>query len=76
VAKSTDGINWTRLSDQPFLPVGKPGEWNSSESGHPHIFANPSGSDYLFFQGNNDNGKTWWLSNVEVFWNNKGPYLK
>ena len=59
VAKSTDGQHWTRLSDQPFLPNGKPGDWNLSESGHPHIFANPEGDDYLFFQGNNDNGKTW-----------------
>ncbi|MDP4227895.1 MAG: family 43 glycosylhydrolase [Bacteroidota bacterium] len=65
-AKSADGINWTRLSDQPFLPNSKPGEWNSSESGHPHIFANPNGDDYLFFQGNNDNGKTWYLSNVRI----------
>ncbi|MCU0369419.1 MAG: hypothetical protein MUF39_11385 [Cyclobacteriaceae bacterium] len=28
------------------------------------------------FQGNNDNGKTWYLSNVEVKWNENGPYLK
>ena len=76
VAKSTDGINWTRLFDQPFLPNGKPGEWNSSESGHPHIFANPNGSDYLLFQGNNDNGKTWYISNIEVSWNEKGPFIK
>ncbi len=68
VAKSSDGIHWTRLSDQPFLPNGKPGEWNSSESGHPHIFANPEGDDYLFFQGNNDNGKTWFISNKKVNW--------
>jgi predicted GH43/DUF377 family glycosyl hydrolase len=66
LAKSTDGIHWMRLSDQPFLPNGKPGDWNSSESGHPHIFDNPKGDDYLFFQGNNDNGKTWYISNVRI----------
>jgi predicted GH43/DUF377 family glycosyl hydrolase len=75
VAKSSDGINWTRLFDQPFLANGKPGEWNSSESGHPHIFDNPDGSSWLFFQGNNDNGKTWYLSNKEVFWENNLPVL-
>jgi predicted GH43/DUF377 family glycosyl hydrolase len=76
VAESKDGINWKRLSDKPFLPNGKPGEWNSSESGHPHIFRDDDGRTYLFYQGNNDKGKTWFISNVEVKWNRKGPYLK
>jgi len=76
VAKSSDGVHWTRLSDQPFVANGKPGEWNSSESGHPHIFANPKGDDYLFFQGNNDNGKTWFLSNVKISWKNGNPEIE
>jgi beta-xylosidase len=76
VAKSEDGIKWERLSNKPFLTNGDPGEWNYSESGHPHLFKNKDGRTYLFFQGNNDNGKTWFLSNVEVKWNEKGPYLK
>ena len=76
VAKSSDGINWKRLSDEPFLPNGKPGDWNASESGHPHIFANSSGDDYLFFQGNNTKGKNWFISNVKIGWKNKVPYLK
>lgn len=59
VAASKDGISWKRLSDKPFLPNGLPGEWNSSESGHPHIFKDTGGRTYLFFQGNNDNGETW-----------------
>ncbi len=75
IASSKDGIHWTRLSDEPFLANGKPGEWNSSESGHPHIFKDSDGKTYLFFQGNNDKGKTWFLSNVEVKWNKKGPFL-
>ena len=76
VATSTDGVYWDRLFTEPFLVNGKSGDWNSSESGHPHIFDDPSGRTYLFYQGNNDNGKTWYISNIEVFWNNKGPYLK
>jgi predicted GH43/DUF377 family glycosyl hydrolase len=75
VAESKDGINWKRMSDKPFLANGLPGEWNSSESGHPHIFDDGKRT-FLFFQGNNDKGKTWWISNVEVFWNKNGPYLK
>jgi len=76
VAKSIDGIQWEKLSEKPFLPNGKPGEWNSSESGHPHIFEDSDGRTYLFFQGNNDKGKTWFISNMEVFWNKKAPFLK
>jgi predicted GH43/DUF377 family glycosyl hydrolase len=75
VAKSKDGIHWTRLSTTPFLPNGKPGEWNSSESGHPHIFANPVGDDYLFFQGNNTKGKNWFISKVKISWENNQPHL-
>jgi predicted GH43/DUF377 family glycosyl hydrolase len=75
VAVSEDAINWKRLSDKPFLSNGKPGEWNSSESGHPHIFRDSNGKTYLFYQGNKDNGKTWYISRVEVKWNNKGPYI-
>lgn len=76
VAASDDGIRWKRLSEEPFLRNGAPGQWNHSESGHPHIFEAPDGRTFLFYQGNNDNGKTWYLSQVEVFWNEKGPYLK
>jgi hypothetical protein len=74
VATSPDGVKWTRLFDEPFLRNGKPGEWNSSESGHPAIFDDGDRS-FLFFQGNSDQGQTWWISNVEVFWNEKGPFL-
>jgi hypothetical protein len=76
VAKSSDGIHWTRLSDRPFLSNGKPGSWNSSESGHPHIFANPNGNDYLFFQGNKTNGKDWFISNVKIKWVNGLPVME
>ena len=73
VAVSEDGITWNKLSDEPFLANGEPGEWNESESGHPHIFTDLDGRTYLFFQGNNDKGKSWYISNKEVFWNNGTP---
>jgi len=76
VARSSDGVRWERLSNKPFLTNGDPGDWNYSESGHPHIFEDKDGKTYLFFQGNNDNGKTWFISNVEVTWNSNGPILK
>jgi len=75
VAVSTHGIIWKRLSDTPFLANGKPGEWNSSESGHPHIFKDRDGKTYLFFQGNNDKGKSWYISMVEVKWKRRGPVI-
>jgi len=76
VAVSSDGIRWERLSDEPFLSNGKPGEWNSSESGHPHIFQGENGKTWLFFQGNNDQGKTWYLSKIGVKWKPGGPVRK
>lgn len=75
VAVSKDGLKWKRVYDKPFKPNGKPGEWNSSESGHPHIFADTDGRTYLFYQGNNDNGRTWYITNEEVFWNGGKPVL-
>ena len=67
VASSTDGVHWARLSDQPFLANGTPGEWNASESGHPGIY-DERGKTVLFFQGNNDKGKTWFLSQKRLRW--------
>ena len=74
-AVSEDGISWTRLSDSPLLPNGKQGEWNSSESGHPGVFVDDDGETYLFFQGNNDHGKSWYISKMKVEWEENGPYL-
>lgn len=73
VAVSDDGLTWKRLFTEPFLPNGKPGEWNESESGHPHIFTDTDGRTYLFYQGNNDKGKTWYISKKEVYWTNGLP---
>ncbi|MEN6307618.1 MAG: family 43 glycosylhydrolase [Anaerohalosphaeraceae bacterium] len=75
VAISKDAVQWTRMSEFPLLPNGKENEWNSSESGHPGVFTDDGGRMFLFFQGNNDNGKTWYLSKMEIRWDGKLPYL-
>jgi hypothetical protein len=75
VAVSDDGVQFTRLSDEPFLPAGPPGSWNSSESGHPFLFQDDDGQDYLFFQGNHDKGRTWHLSVVPIDWKDGRPLL-
>lgn len=75
LAASSDGIAWTRLSDTPFLANGKPGEWNASESGHPFAFTDDDGRLYLFYQGNKDHGKSWYLSKVEIGWKDGKPTI-
>lgn len=74
-AVSMDGLKWNRLSEEPFLKNGISGEWNSSESGHPFLFTDEDGETYLFFQGNNDNGNTWYLSMFKVQWSDDKPIL-
>lgn len=74
-AVSNDGIRWERLSKFPLLPNGPDGEWNSSESGHPGIFEDNNGQQYLFFQGNNDKGATWYLSKMTIGWEDNKPHL-
>jgi sucrose-6-phosphate hydrolase SacC (GH32 family) len=75
VARSRDGIHWKRLSNEPLIPVGEAGSWNSSESGHPGAFVDEDGQTYLFYQGNNDKGRTWLLSFVKVGWKRDRPYV-
>ena len=75
VAASADGVRFTRLFDRPFLPNGPAGSWNSSESGHPFLFQDDDGRDYLFYQGNNDKGRTWHLSVVPIDWKNGKPIV-
>ncbi len=74
-ARSSDGVTWERIFQEPFLPAGVPGSWNSSESGHPAIFEDDDGQTYLFYQGNNDKGKTWLLSFEKIGWRDGKPYL-
>jgi hypothetical protein len=72
VAVSDDGVRFKRLSDKPLVPNGPPGSWNSSESGHPYLFQD-DGQDYLFYQGNNTNGKSWYLSVLPIDWKHGKP---
>jgi hypothetical protein len=75
-ASSTDGVSWKRISSSPILPAGAPGSWNSSESGHPGVFVDADGATTLFFQGNSDNGKSWFLSSRRVLWNGAQPAVQ
>ena len=76
VAFSSDGLSWERMGDEPFLANGAPGEWNSSESGHPGVFVDPrDGKTWLFFQGNDDNGQSWYLSRRRIRWKGHIPRL-
>jgi len=75
-AVSSDGVSWDRLFKEPFLPNGPKGTWNSSESGHPYAFTDDDGTTYLFYQGNNDNGKSWYLSKVKIRWKDGIPFVE
>ena len=65
-AVSENGIFFRRVSNEPLIPCGAPGTWNSSESGHPYAFRDDDGRVFLFYQGSSDNGKTWYISRKEV----------
>lgn len=73
IARSSDGLHWERMQAEPFLKNGAPGTWNASESGHPHIFEDDQGATYLFYQGNNDKGRTWLLSQEKISWQGTRP---
>ena len=51
VAVSDDGVCFTRLFQEPFLPNGPPDSWNVSESGHPYLFQDDDGQDYRVVLG-------------------------
>ena len=40
------------------------------------FFTDLDGRTYLFYQGNNDHGKTWYITQQEVLWKDGKPYLK
>ena len=75
-AVSSDGVLWKRRFSHPFMPYGESGQWNSSESGHPYAFTDEDGTTYLFFQGNNDHGKSWFLSKVKIRWGKDAPLIE
>jgi len=76
VAVSQDGVRFERLSRQPLLPNGEEGSWNASESGHPGVFTDRDGSTHLFFQGNADGGRTWFLAHARIEWEGEVPRIE
>ena len=75
-AVSDDGLHWHRVSDEPTLPCGSPGQWNSSESGHPFVFEDRNGLLHLFFQGSADQGKSYYLSRAAIRWRDGIPQIR
>ena len=75
-AVSTDGEFFKKASTEPFIPCGAPGEWNSCESGHPYAFRDEDGRAYLFYQGTNDKGYTWYLSRAEIEFDGEKAIVK
>ena len=73
--KSEDGIHFRRISEEPFFPCGAPGSWNQCESGHPYVFEDGD-RVFLFYQGSEDDGETWYLSKAEIGFDGDRPYVK
>jgi len=46
---------------------------NADQSGHPGMFEDDDGQLYMFYQANNDNGRTWFLSWVKIGWDGDKP---
>ena len=74
-AVSDNGIDFSRISDLPFLKNGNAGEWNASESGHPYVFEDEDGHIHLFYQGSPDGGKSWLLSRCRIVFENGKPVV-
>jgi len=39
------------------------------------VFVDDDGETHLFYQGNDDGGRTWFLSRVKLDWRNGRPIL-
>ena len=75
-AVSIDGRTFDKLFlDKPMIPNGQKGSFNASESGHPIAFRDVDGKVWLYYQGSPDNGDTWYLSRIQISFDEKGiPY--
>lgn len=65
-AISHDAVHFKRIFIEPFIKNGADGDWNSSESGHPYVFEDLDHRIYIFYQGSNDNGETWFITKQEI----------
>ena len=74
VAVSDDAVHFRRMNNgRPILGPGEAGTWNASESGHPGVFHDADGRDYLFYQGDNTRqGVKWHISMVPIVWEQDG----
>ncbi|EAP78448.1 hypothetical protein [Roseovarius nubinhibens] len=52
LAKSSDGVNWTRTTVEE-LPRGEAGDWDDEMTCYPARIDTDQGESYLFFNGNN-----------------------
>ncbi|MGL5890688.1 MAG: T9SS type A sorting domain-containing protein [Bacteroidia bacterium] len=51
-ATSADGINWTKYSGNPVLPLGGLGTWDRYWSAHPGVVYNPQNGDlFMYYTG-------------------------
>lgn len=75
LAVSSDAVHFDKVSAEPFLPCGKPGDWNASESGHPYAFVDDNGQIYLFYQGSPDSGKSWYITKTRLEMKNGLPVI-
>lgn len=58
LASSQDGVNWTRLSDTPTVPVGEPGSWDALFVGGPSLVAHSSNHYGVWYTGHGG-GNVW-----------------
>jgi predicted GH43/DUF377 family glycosyl hydrolase len=50
LATSTDGLNWTRASNNPVLTEGRQGDWDSEEVAYPFVFYDGD-KYYMYYSG-------------------------
>ncbi len=72
-AVSTDGCHFKR---NPTNPVFAPsGAWTCGRAIDADVIAHDDQLFLYFYQGNNDLGRTWYISKREVVWSDGYPYL-
>jgi len=69
VATSDNLVDWTKVSE-----LSNAGEAERNGSCAPGAIV-LAGKIHLFYQGNNDNGRSWYLSVVPIDWTNGKPIL-
>ena len=60
MASSSDGINWTKSTDNPIIQHGEPGTWNEEISTGVTAVSQGPGQYMLWYTGNAGSGSTTW----------------